>query len=144
MSFPDDNRRLDTACRFIATCRTLARSLTAALRDYDFSETEFRLLWLVRERMADSEDASIEQSALADQSGISPAQVSAIVEKLRIQQVLTPVTDNNDRRRQLWQLTPSGRERLEPIVTTVGLQSRGWVFSDLIDARIASQREDAA
>ena len=144
MPFFDDIQRIDRVCRCIATGRALARQLAAALRKHDYGETEFRLLWLLRERSDISAAASTEQSALAEQLGISPAQVSAIVEKLRTQRAITPVTDRKDRRRQLWQLTASGREGFEAIVAAVGPLTRGWVFPESIDGHSRSHREDAA
>jgi DNA-binding MarR family transcriptional regulator len=144
MSFPDDNQRLESACRLIATGRNIARQLAAAVREFQLSETEFRLLWLLRERSSDSDDASTEQSTLAQHLGISPAQVSAIVEKLRTRQMVVSAADANDRRRQVWKLTSSGCKRFESICVTVRLISRGWILPEPTDVRLRSQREDAA
>jgi len=144
MPLTNDLWRLDSVCRLIATGRGLARRLTAALREYRMSETEFRLLWLLRSKLADSDRASVEQSALATQLGSSPAQISAIVERLRSQKIIASDTDANDRRRRLWQLTPSGREQFEEIIAAVGLLSRGWTFPESIDDDPRSLQEDAA
>jgi len=138
MSFPDDNQRLDAICRQIAVGRNLARQLATAVREYELSETEFRLLWMLCEL-----STSIEQSMLATILGTSPAQVSAIVEKLRTQKMIASITDSNDRRRQLWRLTSSGKQRFESIIAAVGLLSRDWALRSS-ETSLRSHGEDAA
>ena len=54
-------------------------------------------------------DAKLDQKVLSTELGISTAQVSALVEKLRGRQIIDPVVDEVDRRRQLWRLTDNGR-----------------------------------
>lgn len=136
MPAPDDQRQLDTICHRIADGRRLARLLADVLRQYHMSEAEFRLLWLLR----DAEQASLEQSALVGGLGISPAQVSTLVEKLRLQQILAPVTSEKDRRRKLWQFTASGQESFEAVITKV----TSCVFPGANEIGSRSQRKDAA
>jgi len=123
VSFALKHPRLEAMCRSIAAGRTLARQLAVALRDYQLSEAEFRLLWLLSEVT----ERGTEQNVLAKRLGLSPAQVSATVEKLRGQQVIALVVDPADRRRKLWQLTPSGSKRLQPILAALELAACNWV-----------------
>jgi len=136
MPFPNNYLPLGTICRRVAEGRRLARQLALVVREHAMNETEFRLLWLLRE----TEGEILEQSTLVEELGISPAQVSALVEKLRSQQILDSGTDRNDRRRKLWQLTASSRENFEAVIASV--ESR--LFS--VDSEIGShsQRKDAA
>lgn len=136
MPISDKHLHLDKTCRRIADGRRLARLLASEVREYAMSEAEFRLLWLLRE----TAQASLEQSELVKGLGISSAQVSALVEKLRAQQIIAPDTDEKDRRRKLWQLTASGREWFESVIETVELH----VFPAAIDISSRSFREDAA
>ncbi len=140
MSILDDHLHLDTICRRIATGRHLTRQLAAAVREFEMSEAEFRLLWLLRE----TEQAKLEQGLLVEGIGSSSAQVSALVEKLRVQQVITPVTDSRDRRRKLWRLTASGRGRFESIFAKVEPRCRHWVLLEPSHENSHSPREDAA
>lgn len=89
----------------------MARQLAGALRGQALSEAEFRLLWLLSRQVA----AGLEQRRLAEELGVSPAQVSATVEKLRCQQLIEPKANNTDRRRQHWQLTPTGQQQFDAI-----------------------------
>jgi len=136
MPISDKHLPLDKICRRIADGRRLARQLALVVREHALSEAEFRLLWLLRE----TAQASLEQSELVQGLGISSAQVSALVEKLRVQQILALSTDEKDRRRKLWQLTASGREHFESVIQTVE-----WcVFPAVSDISSRSFREDAA
>ena len=109
---------LDTICQHISLGRQLARQLAGALRGLAVNETEFRLLWLLSQQAA----AGLEQRRLAEQLGVSPAQVSSVVEKLRSQQLIEPIINRADRRRQHWQLTPVGQHQLQ--LTVVEVESR--------------------
>ncbi|NOZ40049.1 MAG: winged helix-turn-helix transcriptional regulator [Planctomycetes bacterium] len=140
MSFSDAHLHLDLICRRISEGRGLARQLASAVREHEISEAEFRLLWLLSE----TDQANFEQSRLIEGLGISSAQVSALVEKLRYQQFLTPVIDSKDRRRKYWKMTASGRKRFKAILATVRQKSRHWVFLDRSHEHSHSPREDAA
>ena len=104
---------LDAACGRVASGRMLARQLGSLVRCFGISEAQFRLLWLLRE-------GSIrDQRQLTAELGLSPAQVSGLVEKLRVQGALVPSAAAGDRRRQLWQLTTSGTALLEEIAAHI-------------------------
>jgi len=140
MPFPDNHSSLDTLCRRIADGRRLARRLALALREHELGEAEFRLLWLLLK----TERASLEQSLLVEELGLSPAQVSALVERLRSQKMIAPVVASKDRRRKLWQLTASGRKNFAAIIATVERTSREGTTSESIASSSRSPREDAA
>lgn len=71
-------------------------------------EHELLLLWACSE--PNSEQS---QRELAESLGISPPQISALVERLRSQGDLTCERSRNDRRRQVLRLTEQGTARLE-------------------------------
>jgi len=144
MTTVDEYGRLDTACLIIATGRSLARQLTVALGEHQLSEAEFRLLWRLYAYSADVHQRTFEQSALAEPLGISPAQVSAIVEKLRRQEFISSVAHASDRRRRLWRLTAEGRLRFEWICKRVGRLSSSWRFFELDQAIPSLEKGEAA
>ncbi|MGI9428133.1 MAG: MarR family winged helix-turn-helix transcriptional regulator [Bythopirellula sp.] len=112
---PPPSPCLDTICQQIALGRQLAQRLAKALRGRAVLEVEFRLLWLLSRQAA----RRIEQRSLAQQLGVSPAQVSSVVDKLRRQQFIESIPDETDRRRQHWQLTRSGQQQFQAIVAEV-------------------------
>lgn len=131
---------LDTICQQIACGRQLARQLTSALRGQAVGEAELRLLWLLSRQTT----AGLQQSGLAEQLGVSPAQVSSMVDNLRRQQIIQPITDENDRRRQRWQLTASGCQQLEAVTIAVELYFRDHERTLPNQMRARSPQEDAA
>jgi DNA-binding MarR family transcriptional regulator len=86
------------------------------------SETEFRLLWALLLRAGAplaggvahlAADPSLDQTQLATQLAASPAQVSASVVRLQSQGWVLGGRPQANRRRQVWQLTESGRQLLD-------------------------------
>ena len=110
---------LNTLCQQIAHGRQLARALSAALNGQELNESEFRLLWLLASESERAGDARLEQRALAERLGISTGQVSAVVERLCGRQLIARITDEQDRRRQLWQLTTPGRKFFSTLSSVV-------------------------
>ena len=139
MSADENLRHLDTICRHIATGRGLARRLGVAVREFQLSEAEFRSLWLLHEQVKLAKQTGLTQNSLAHHLGISPAQVSAIVEKLRSRQFINTIADDHDRRRQRLRLTSLGSKQFESVVAAVSLLSRAWPLPNS-----PSPREDAA
>ncbi len=142
MSLSNEADGLDVVCRQITIGRTLARQLARALRDYAISEAEFRVLWLLRVAEMNREPAP-QQSSLSDRLRISPAQVSAIVEKLRTQGIITAIESSRDRRRRQWQLAPPGRQRFDAIHEVLNELSREWLAQSG-DVICSHRREEAA
>jgi DNA-binding MarR family transcriptional regulator len=106
----DARRRLDAACQTIAAGRMAARRLAVHARGVGLNEAEFRLLW----QLDKSPDAleHPDQKQLATQLGLSAAQVSTVVERLRAQGFVAGKLLPSDRRRQLWRLSSTGRALL--------------------------------
>ena len=109
------NSSLDTICQQISQGRQLARQLTLVLRGQSLNEVDFRVLWLLSRQGS----MRLEQRGIAEQLGVSPAQVSTLVEKLRRQNLIDPHINDGDPRRQHWQLTSLGRERFGAAVAIV-------------------------
>ncbi len=100
--------------------RLALRDIAAWVAAFGLSEIEFRLLWqLSTTANANEADAELDQAALATRLAVSPAQVSAVVDRLRGAGRVIGVVPVGDRRRQLWLLTPTGRELVERVVAAV-------------------------
>ncbi|EAQ79031.1 MarR family winged helix-turn-helix transcriptional regulator [Blastopirellula marina] len=91
--------------------RLVRRALADALSDAQLSENEFLVL-----AAYDAEANPPSQRQLADRLAVSPAQISAIVERLRQREWIDSQRDPHDRRRQQWSLTTAGVQ----IVRTAG------------------------
>jgi DNA-binding MarR family transcriptional regulator len=118
-------RRIDDACRQAVLGKLAARSIARWLSGFELGEVEFRLLWLLHtdgSRGAETKASAAEwdQAALAERLAVSPAQISAVVDRLRSADRLAAVVPAGDRRRQLWRLTPSGRALVQSVVAAVG------------------------
>jgi DNA-binding MarR family transcriptional regulator len=134
---------LNTLCQQIALGRHLARALNAALKNWPLTESEFRLLWLLTQAAPPHGTAQLEQRAIAQRLGLSAGQVSAMVERLRCQQLLTPITNSQDRRQQQWQLTGQGQQTLHTLATEVHTALRNSTSNSML-APLPSHREEAA
>lgn len=110
MSVQDIAQQIDAACRLVAVGRAMARQLGNLVRSHGINEAEFRLLWLLLDVSA------LDQKHIAQQLGLSTAQVSGLVERLRRRGLLVASSVSGDRRRQLWQLSLSGKELAQKIV----------------------------
>jgi DNA-binding MarR family transcriptional regulator len=83
------------------------------------------------------------QSALAAALAFSPAQVSAVVERVRQRGLICEGGAAGDRRRHHWQLSASGRELLDQMLAAVGsLRYDGTLPFD--SSAGASHRREAA
>jgi DNA-binding MarR family transcriptional regulator len=124
MSPAEQYARISAICREIAHGRRLARGMAAALRGTGFSETEFRVLLILRQNtpnaLGGAVDPALDQSTLAERLENSAAQVSSLVEKLQNQGLLVYRTQSRDRRRKLWSLTPAGDEQLAALIELLG------------------------
>ena len=116
MSTQDILQQIDVACRSIATGRILSRNLAKLLKNSGLNEAEFRLLWLLQRGRVAQLSSAPDQKQLAEDLGLSPAQVSALVERLSSIQAIRTSSSQKDRRRQLWKIDTLGRELLEKVV----------------------------
>ena len=84
--------------------RQLRRTLSDRLSGWGLSDTDFLVLWLCHR----AEPRGLVQRDLAEALGISPPQMSGLVERLRQQGLLTSRRCPLDRRRQLWGIDVAG------------------------------------
>ncbi len=131
--------RLEQACTAAASGRRAARALSEWTKRFGLTEAEFQLLWRLRPTSMDGPN----QSALAAALAFSPAQVSAVVERVRQRGLICERGAAGDRRRHHWQLSASGRELLDEMLAAVGsLRYDGTPPSD--SSAGAGRRREAA
>ena len=88
--------------------RRAMRALAVWARRFDLSEPEFLVLWCLRGTNAEG----VDQTTIAHWLALSPAQVSATVERLRAEGSIVREAAAGDRRRHVWQLSANGRDKL--------------------------------
>lgn len=89
----------------LAGClRVLRRATAEAAGTHELGESDFLVLWFCQDQAA-----PWNQNDLARRVGVSPAQVSAIVESLRRRDLLSGERCQVDRRRQVWRATTTGQ-----------------------------------
>lgn len=104
--------RLIQLLQSITRCKqSLKAHLASAAQPHDLSDSEFHLLWSFLPASA----SAASQNDLAAWLGVSAAQVSSLVERLRKKGWITGQRTATDRRRQVWQLTPAGRAVVEAV-----------------------------
>ncbi|RIK83862.1 MAG: hypothetical protein DCC67_05560 [Planctomycetota bacterium] len=119
MSHPSPaEQRINQACRQAVAGKLAMRELAVWVRPVGLSEAEFRLLWSLVKLGDSGAGAPAEQSALAVQLAASPAQVSMLVERLRLKGLIE-CSRASDRRRQAWRLTKAGGETIARVVGVV-------------------------
>lgn len=87
--------------------RRLRRLLAECVAPWQLNEQEFLLLWLCGQ-----ESEGLGQGELATALGVSPAQMSTLVERLRKRGLIAVERSSHDRRRQVWQIAPPGASLL--------------------------------
>lgn len=118
----------------IACCHRLLRAwLTERLGNRGVSDCEFWVLWLCGRAAA----SGFVQHELAAAVGVSAAQMSGLVERLRQHGLLAGCRGDRDRRRQYWRLTAAGEARLREIQAEIDGDVQGW-------AEICSRRDTQA
>ena len=104
--------------RALSRCGRLAQRALAVQLDASLSPSQAMLLWTCHE--LESQDAS--QLELARHVGVSPGQISGLVEELRRRDLIASERSPRDRRRQTWRLTHAGRE----LVRELNTQLESW------------------
>jgi DNA-binding MarR family transcriptional regulator len=89
-----------------AASRQLRRQLTEMAAAFDLSDHELLVVWLCR-------DGGRVQVELAGAIGVSPAQMSGIVERLRSRGLVGMHRPTMDRRRQVWRTSVAGQALLD-------------------------------
>ncbi len=111
MNRKDLQARLQLVLQLGAAARAVRRQLADKIAPSELSEQEFLVLWLCD----DASHAHRGQGELAETVGVSPAQMSGLVERLRSRDLLKFERCGSDRRRQVWQLTSNGESLLTEI-----------------------------
>ena len=95
------------------------------LKPSQLTDTEFLVMWWCYQ----AEGEPMVQGELAGQIGLSPAQLSGIVDRLNKRSLLHLTRSTRDRRCQLLQLTPSGVQSIQDALRCIGTLSQ--VAADL-------------
>jgi DNA-binding MarR family transcriptional regulator len=118
-----------------ACSRALRRELGDRLSRASLAETEFLLLSACAEAEAQTDGAA--QIDLARATGLSPAQISGVTERLREQGWIVSERSRHDRRRQHWRLTPEGRRLLTSACVELS-ELTPYLAARLSDAELAT------
>jgi len=97
-----------STCQTAVDGRRASKALAQWAEPFRLTEPDFQILWYLRA----SAGSCVDQTTLARQLAFSTAQVSASIEKLRAGGWILQAEAQRDRRRRLWQLSPSGNALL--------------------------------
>jgi DNA-binding MarR family transcriptional regulator len=112
-----DNGTLVELIQGLSRCHRVLRVwLDERLRPWDLRDTEFWALWLCSR----SAPSGVVQHELAAAAGVSEAQMSGVVERLRQNGLLIGCRSEPDRRRQYWRLTAAGDNLLGRVCAGLG------------------------
>jgi DNA-binding MarR family transcriptional regulator len=113
----------------LSRCHRLLRVwLQDRLRPWKIRDTEFLVLWLCDRFAAQG----VVQHELAAAVGVSEAQMSGLVERLRQNGLLVGCRGEPDRRRQYWRLTAEGTDLLARVRAAVNEWPAGTLASCLL------------
>jgi DNA-binding MarR family transcriptional regulator len=116
-----------------AASRQLRRCLASLANSAGISDGELLTLWLCL-----GEEGGLVQGDLAASLGVSPAQMSGIVERLRQRGLIEMHRQALDRRRQVWRGTAAARQVLESL--TVALAN----LADHLSAQLTPDEQQTA
>lgn len=137
LSLPTASRQWVELTELMAQCERLLRDeLAQRTSPQGISDAQFSLLWACQRAPA----GGVSQNELAQTLALSAAHISGQVEQLRVKGLLAGHRRAPDRRRQVWQLTDQGHERLESLLKELV----GWfeqLESQITPARRASLAE---
>ena len=107
----------------LAVChRQMRRQLAMVAAAEGLNDTEFLLLSSCQISSA----FELSQQELAANTGLSASQASGLFESLRSKGLLTMLPSQRDRRRQRWQITAEGNERLSSIARRLRPLTENW------------------
>jgi DNA-binding MarR family transcriptional regulator len=119
-----DPLRVDQFLRLMfwasAAGRNLRRCLNVVARSAELTDGELLAVWLCL-----GEAGGMVQGELAAALGISPAQMSGIVERLRQRGLIEMHRQALDRRRQVWRGTTAARQLLDSLAAALTALSGG-------------------
>jgi DNA-binding MarR family transcriptional regulator len=96
--------------------RRAARRLVQLAERFQLSESELQILLCLSQPTGQGTD----QTTLAVSLALSPPQVSACVEKLRVRGLISHHEASGDRRRRLWQVSTEAIAILRQVVAAAG------------------------
>lgn len=105
-------RHVGDLCDAAIDGRRATRALSQWCERIDLGEPEFQVLWCLREGIL----CGLDQTTLVRRLAISPAQVSATVERLRSRGWILQQPASGDRRRNLWYLSPVGSDMINSLL----------------------------
>lgn len=104
--------RMVSLIRAVEGCSQALRSAVEAIAvRHELNSTQLLALWA-----CGASATELAQSELAARIGVSAAQASALVEQLRRRNLLEARRAADDRRRQHWSITSTGRNLIEAVV----------------------------
>lgn len=101
--------------QLLACGRMLRQQLAVVTRQIGLNDTQFLVLW----SCSTVQSSRTSQRDLGERLGISPAQISAMVEDLRRRNLLIGQRSASDRRRQTWCLTSEGQAVVDAAATAL-------------------------
>jgi DNA-binding MarR family transcriptional regulator len=111
-----------------AASRQLRRRLSEVASGIDLSDAELLVLWLCH-------GGGQVQVDLAATLGISPAQMSGLVERLRARELVAMHRSATDRRRQVWRTTAAGETLLKQAAGHLG------ALADAVDGGLSTTEQ---
>lgn len=103
-----DQKSLSQLVRQTISGRQANKAMTQHAKSAGLTETELCILWSLYHYAP----VLVSQRELAEHLQISTAHISVTVTELDHAELIYGQRDPQDRRRQCWQLTPAGRQRL--------------------------------
>lgn len=122
-SDPAPNAWLSLVLKLSQCSRQLRRALAELASQHGLSDTDSLALWVCQQSGAVGQP----QHDLATQMGISPAQLSGLLEALGERGLLIGRRPSHDRRRQYWRITPVGAELLRQLFADLSAWCRPLV-----------------
>lgn len=113
-----DEKSLSQLVRQTISGRRASKAITQHAKSAGLTETELCVLWSLYHYAP----VLVSQRELAEHLQISTAHISVTVTELDHAELISGQRDPQDRRRQCWQLTPAGRQRLS--IADTGLAPR--------------------
>ena len=101
--------------------RQLRRALQGQTRELGLSDTDLMVLW----SCGCCADRGVAQNHLVEEIGLSPAQTSGLLDRLKQRGLVASRRPAQDRRRQFWRLEPSGRELLCEALVRIAAAANG-------------------
>ena len=117
--------------RILMLAKQFRQRLAVSAKTAALTEADLLALWA----SAAATPAAMNQRELADRLAVSPAQVSATVERLRQNGLLECCRDPLDRRRQVWQLTAAGHAAIATVARDVATWAKD-LEADTVPAQL--------